>query len=129
MAVCDPADFDGELWFFTRGHSHKAMDAQRVNEVNCAFSDPAHMNFMTISGRADVVRDKAEIESRWKPQYKAWFPNGREEPDIALLRVRVTTAEYWDTPSSFIAYAIGLVQTQLLGRQPNVGENKVVRLQ
>jgi general stress protein 26 len=129
MTVQDAEDFDGELWFFTNSHSHNAMDASRVHEVNCAFADPGHNRYLSISGEADVVRDKEEVARRWKPILKAWFPNGVEEPGIALLRVRVSKAEYWDSPASMIAYAIGFAKSQILGRQADIGENKIVHLQ
>jgi len=129
MATNDADEFDGQLWFFTYGRSHKADEVSRNHQVNLSYADPKSQNYVSLSGLAHLVRDKDEIRRRWKPQYKAWFPNGTDEPDIALLRVDVEKAEYWDAPSSTVAHVMGLIQTQVLGRQPDTGENRQVSLQ
>jgi general stress protein 26 len=127
MAVSNPDEFDGQLWFFTYGRSHKCADVDRNHQVNCAFADPNDQTYVSVSGDASLVRDRDEIRRRWKPQYNAWFPNGVDEPDLALLRVTVERAEYWDSPSSLVAHAIGFVRTQVFGQEPDPGENKVAR--
>jgi general stress protein 26 len=58
---------------------------------------------------------------------KAWFPDGPEQADIALLKVVVTKAEYWDGPSSTIAQAISFVSAIITGKQVELGENKKVQ--
>jgi general stress protein 26 len=128
MAVSNPGEFDGDLWFFTYGRSHKGYDVGQNRQVNCAFAHPGRQSYVSASGKASIVRDRDEIRRRWKAVYAAWFPSGVDEPDLALLRVDVETAEYWDSPSSVVAHAIALVKTQVLGQRPDLGENKVVNL-
>jgi general stress protein 26 len=41
---------------------------------------------------------------------KAWFPDGLDDPDLALLRVHVEAAEYWDSPSSTMVHIVGFVR-------------------
>ena len=96
--------------------------------MNCAFAHPGRQSYVSASGKASLVRDRDEIRRRWKAPYAAWFPDGVDEPDLALLRVDVETAEYWDSPSSVVAHAIALVKTQVLGQCPDPGDNKVVNL-
>ena len=129
MAATDVDEFDGQLWFFTYAHSHKTADVNRNHQVNCAYADPNRQTYVSIAGDARLVRDRDEIRRRWKPQYKAWFQNGVDDPEVALLHVTVEKAEYWDAPSNPVATAVGFVKTQVFGGSPNVGENKVVNLQ
>jgi general stress protein 26 len=42
------------------------------------------------------------------PEFKIWFPKGKDDPEVALLRVTLEKAEYWDSPSSTIGYALSL---------------------
>jgi general stress protein 26 len=121
-------EFDGDLWFFTYGSSHKVQEAQKEPQVNVAFSQPGKQNYVSMSGRATLVRDKAKIEELWKPALKAWFPKGTDEPDIALLKVTVEKAEYWDAPSSLVSHVYSLVKAAVTGEPASPGDNQKIDL-
>lgn len=120
-------EFDGDLWFFTYGESHKSVEIERKPQVNVSFSSDKY-RYVSMSGRAQLVRDKKKIEELWKPQLKAWFPKGIDEPDIALLKVTVEKAEYWDSPGNVVAHAIALVKALATGTTYDGGENKKLQL-
>lgn len=88
---------NGFLWFFARQHSSKIDEIRNVHEVNVSYSDPANMRFVSVSGPCELVRSRPMANALWKPDYKRWFPNGVEDPDLILLKVTVNTAEYWDS--------------------------------
>ena len=75
------------------------------------------------------LRDRAMIDELWRPEFKIWFPEGKDDPEIALLRVSLEKAEYWDSPSSTIGYALSFVSSLVTGKQPDLGENRKVDLQ
>jgi general stress protein 26 len=43
-----------------------------------------------------VNQDKSKIKELWNTMYKAWFPKGEDDPEIAVLRVDVTDGDYWE---------------------------------
>jgi hypothetical protein len=49
--------------------------------------------------------------------YKAWFPQGLDDPDLALLQVHVNQAEYWDTSSSKMVPLLGFVKAAATGQR------------
>jgi general stress protein 26 len=81
-----------------------------------------------MSGTAQLVQDRNKIQELWKPELKAWFPNELDEPDIALLKVNVVKAEYWDAPSGWVAHTIGLVKAIATGEKASSGENEKINL-
>ncbi len=121
-------EFDGDLWFFTYGSSHKVDEVNRVPKVNASFADVDNQLYASLSGHAEVVRDRAKIEELWKPQLKIWFPEGVDTPDIALLKVTVERAEYWDGSQSWVTHAVGLVSSLLTGEPAQLGENEKIEL-
>ena len=121
-------EFDGDLWFFTYGSSHKAGEVGRVPKVNASFADVGAQQYASLTGRAEVVRDREKIEELWKPELKAWFPEGKETPDIALLKVTVERAEYWDGSQSLIAHAVSFVSSLIKGEPAQLGENEKLEL-
>jgi general stress protein 26 len=121
-------EFDGNLWFFTRASAPKVGEVEREHQVNVAYAKPESQRYVSVSGRAAVVRDRAKIEELWSPELKAWFPGGLEDPDIALLRVEAERAEYWDSPSSAVAHAFSFVKALVTGQEANPGENEKIEL-
>ena len=121
-------EFDGDLWFFTYGSSLKADEVGRVPQVNASFADVDGQLYASLSGHAEVVRDRAKIEELWKPHLKAWFPEGVDTPDIALLKVSVGRAEYWDGSQSIVAHAVSLASSLITGEPAQAGENEKIEL-
>lgn len=128
MSLNSEVDQAGNLWFFTYGNSHKVSEVQRRPNCNASFADPDDHRYVSISGTAQLVRDKAKIQELWKPELKAWFPKGVDEPDIALLRLAVEKAEFWDSPGGTVAQVISFVSALVTGKSADWGENKKLDL-
>lgn len=118
------AEFDGTLWFFTHASSHKVHEIHREHRVNLSYADPAGNRYVSVSGLATLVRDRAKIDELWTPALKAWFPAGKDDPEAALLRVDVSKAEYWDAPSSKLVMLVGFTKALLTGREYHPEENE-----
>jgi general stress protein 26 len=92
-------DPEGRLWFFTEAHSPKSERAQAGDhQVSLSYADPRDEDFASISGTARVVRDQDKMRGLWSRELERWFPRGLDDPDLALLEVRIDKAEYWDEP-------------------------------
>jgi len=121
-------EFDGDLWFFTDDNTHKIQEIEKDNRVCVAYSKPAENVYLSISGAAKVVKDRAKIEELWSPILKAWFPDGLDDPSLCLLKVEVEQAEYWDAPSSKIVQLFQMAKALATGQEADYGENKKIEL-
>lgn len=108
--------FDGELWFFTCLNSPKVREVLHYREVNVSYVQADHQAYVSVSGLGEVVTERAKIAQLWHPSYAAWFPDGPSDPSLALLRVHVDRAEYWEAPSGVVVHLIGLAKSQALGQ-------------
>ena len=123
------AAFDGrELWFFTDLDSAKVEEVAAEHHVNVAYADPDKQRYASVSGMATLVRDRAKAKELWSTPMKAWFPRGVDDPNLALLRVRVQYAEYWEAPPSKVVQAVGFVKAVTTGTRYEAGENKKLSL-
>ncbi|MBA3468711.1 MAG: pyridoxamine 5'-phosphate oxidase family protein [Herpetosiphonaceae bacterium] len=127
MAV-QQQDFDGDLWFFTSKDSVKIDELEANNQVNIAFSAPDDNRYVSVSGRARVVSDKAKIDELWNPALKAWFPDGKADPSVTLIHVDPDLAEYWDSANSKLVQLVGFLKAIATGERIKGGENETVRL-
>ena len=64
------------------------------------FVSKGHDYFACMAGTAVIDNDFAQIEKLWNPQVEAWFPGGKDDPNLALLRFDIDSAELWETDMS-----------------------------
>lgn len=121
-------DESGDLWFFTSDQTHKIDEIEADNRVNVAYSKPDSDTYVSVSGGASIVKDRAKMEELWNPVLKAWFPDGLEDPHLTLLKVSIEEAEYWDTPNSKVVQLVGFVKALVTGQQIEPGENEKLKL-
>ena len=119
-------EFDGDLWFFTKSDSQKVNEIKKDQAVNVSYA--GENRYVSVSGSAQVVNDKAKMKEFWSPIYKVWFPDGLEDPTLRLLKVNVKQAEYWDNPGGLVATIIGFAEG-LINKDPSkMGENETITL-
>ncbi|RRB00777.1 pyridoxamine 5'-phosphate oxidase family protein [Larkinella rosea] len=125
MAVMQ-VDEEGNLWFLTKEHSPKTEQIDQHYKVNVAFADASDSSFVSVSGSAEELQDRAKIEELWSPMAKPWFPEGKDDPQLSLLKVHIETAEYWDSSSSRMVRLFEMARAALTGDTYKLGENKLV---
>lgn len=120
--------FDGTLWFFTSASSHKVTEVAEDHRVNLSFAHPGKQDYVSVSGRASLVQDRTTIDEHWSEATRVWFPKGKDDPNLAMLKVTVQQAEYWDAPSSAMLHAYGYVKAVATGKAPEPGGHGTVKL-
>jgi general stress protein 26 len=91
--VCD----QGNIWFFSEKNSDKNKAVAADKNVQLFFSHPAKSSYLVVNGEAVIISDIAKIEELWTPAAKIWFKEGKDDPNISIIKVTPTTAYYWDT--------------------------------
>jgi general stress protein 26 len=93
-------DPDGALWFYTSTQSALWDNIAHHPEVNLGFASQEDSLYVSVSGTAERVVDRARIRSLWNTMVQAWFPAGPEDEHAVLVRVAPHAAEYWDSNDS-----------------------------
>jgi general stress protein 26 len=126
--VTQQSEFDGNLWFFTNANAPKVDEVEQNQHVNVSYAEPDKQKYVSVSGIAELVRDRQKIEELWNPLYKAWFPQGVDDPNLALLKVSIEHAEYWDSPSAAVVRLVGFVKALTTGKPYSGGEHEKIDL-
>ena len=121
-------DFDGDVYFLTRGESGKVHEIADDSHVSLIYADPGDAKFVSAKGRASVSRDQAKIHELWNPMYKAWFPEGEDDPAISVLKVTISEAEFWEASSSRLVRGLKYVAAAATGGKVEVGSSGKVTL-
>jgi len=114
------------IYFLVSSTGHKNIEIEQFPNVNLNFADTKAMNFISISGKAELSNDRAKIRDLWSDFDKAWWES-EDDPDIRLITVRPERAELWDSPGRAIAFAT-MLTAAFTGAKPDFGDNATVRL-
>lgn len=121
------AEFDGErIWFMTEADSPKVAEIRRHPKVNVAYSSKDANTYISAAGDARVRRDQALIDAFWNDAMKAFFPKGKDDPNLTLIEVQVRTIEYWDGPGSWLGKAATFLVARFTGNDDVMAENRIV---
>jgi general stress protein 26 len=115
--------FDGDLWFVTRSTAPKTEEIRENQHVNVAYADPEDDRYVSISGLASLVRDADKVQELWNKRLRAWFPGGKKDPELALIRVRIDRAEVWDPKTGTMHHLEGLGAV-LARKRPSRAEDR-----
>lgn len=89
-------DRPNTLYFFTGRDNRVAKGGKAMAQ----FVSKGHDFFACLAGSVAVDTDQAEIDKLWSKPVEAWFPGGRNDPNLALLRFDITSAELWESDMS-----------------------------
>ncbi|HWV46069.1 MAG TPA: pyridoxamine 5'-phosphate oxidase family protein, partial [Nitrospira sp.] len=111
-----------DLWFITNEDSPKSVEIHSNEEVLVSIQSKRD-EFVTLSGRAEVVHDPQKVAELWRESFKVWFPQGVNDPSIALIHVAGRHGEYWDNSGlNKASFMLESFRAFFTGTQPDVKE-------
>jgi len=120
--VCD----EGNIWFFSNADSDKNKEIEQNNNVQLFYSHPGKDSFMIVNGEAEIIFDRDMIDELWLPVLKAWFPGGKDDPNISIVKVKPSNAYYWDTDGNKMINFLKMVASAATGKNLVEGNEGVL---
>lgn len=121
-------DEDKSLWFFMSRRGGPVADLKADPTVNVVYADPGKDSYVSVSGTAQVVDDLAKKRALWSKMNEAWFKGGPADPDLELVRVSITHADYWDANENKLMQLLHMAAAAVTGTTPrDMAEHATVR--
>jgi general stress protein 26 len=114
------------IWFLSDVEGHKDEQAERFPIVTLAFADNSGNKYVSITGKAEVLNDRALVKKLWSPYAKAWWKDA-DDPGIRVIKVTPQDAELWDSPGGLFS-RVRMLAAAVTGRGPRIGDNAKVSL-
>jgi len=86
--------YKGDSYFFTYEGSKKIKDITANPQVSLNFEGEKEM-YISITGKAKLIRNRAQLEEHWLDSLKQWFKQGLDTPGIVLIHVKGSKLSYW----------------------------------
>lgn len=117
----------GLIWFFT----HRGSNLTR--RVAATPDDGGQEAMFIVQARDQDLQaciggtlhhdhDLDRIERYWSPMVEAWYPEGRDDPELTLLRLDCRDAQVWLTEAGPMKYAWEVARSNMHGQRPDLSE-------
>ncbi|OYX36490.1 MAG: hypothetical protein B7Y99_01810 [Caulobacterales bacterium 32-69-10] len=112
----------GPVWFYCRKENDLVSQS--------AGGKPAMFCLMTgddsfiacVGGTLQADHDRERIERFWNPVAGAWFPEGKDDPNLTLLRLDPADAQVWVSHSNPLRFGFEIVKANLTKTIPDAGD-------
>jgi general stress protein 26 len=123
MQIARVEDEGGDIYFFTGRGGRLATEIEDAAMVLLAFQNNSSA-YLSVRGKARVIKDAARHQFYWKEAYRVWFPGGPSDPTLALVGVAPIDAEYWDNRgSNKLEYLFEAAKAYVTGEKPDVSDS------
>ena len=112
------------IYFLTDVAHHKDEEIRSTPNVCLAFADTGAQKYVSVTGRATVMNDRAKIKELWSTPARAWWDSA-DDPSIRVLKVIPQDAQYWDSPGTVMSY-VKMIAAVVSDTRPDVGDNAKV---
>ncbi|MGE7471222.1 pyridoxamine 5'-phosphate oxidase family protein [Bosea sp. NPDC003192] len=121
-----PRRDEDAIYFLTDLRSHKD-DEIEINETVClCFSGSGSHTYVSVSGTANLLDDRLRVAELWSPAARAFWES-KDDPNIRILKVRPSLAEFWDSPGKIVT-TVKMAAAAISGSRPDLGSNRKVLL-
>ncbi len=93
----------GPIWFFAAKNNALVQRMGEGNRAIATFTSKGHDLFATVHGNLILDNDREAIDRLWNRYVAAWYEGGKDDPNLALLRLNADSAEIWLDASSLVA--------------------------
>lgn len=114
-------DDDGTIWFFSPRDSEKNLQVSQENKVYLMYLDDGKQHYLSLTGKAEIVTDRHKTEELWNNMMKAWFKEGKDDPQLTLIKVEPQSGHYWDTRLGKLASMLSIAVAVVTGNRDNSG--------
>jgi len=111
-------DDGGIIWMFIGADSHLAAEVAAHPDVLLTYADPGDSAYVAVRGHAAVVRNRDKAEEMWSKLAEAWFPGGPDDPNLALLRITMASAEHWEPPNGKVLQFLEIAAAAITHKPP-----------
>lgn len=121
-----------DVWFVTSTETEKLDEIETDPHVNLGYYDAKTREYVSVSGRAKRVDDRAKIEELYAPDWRVWFPGNEpragtpEDPRIVLIGVDIDSAVYLETDKPRIVQAYEFVKGMITHERPDIGRTEKI---
>jgi general stress protein 26 len=112
----------GPIWFYCRKDNDLAVQSAGGKPAMLCLVTGDDSFIACVGGLLQADHDQERIERFWNPVAGAWFPEGKDDPNLTLLRLDPVDAQVWVSHSNPLRFGFEIVKATVTKAIPNAGE-------
>lgn len=125
---CDPDR--SSIWFYSRRDTDLARDVGEAGHAGMfCFADKDRELWACLGGDLSLDHDPQRIEDNWSPVVAAWYPEGKDDPQLTLIRLEVVEARVWVSELGPLKFGYAIAKANATHRPPDVGSRTDLNFQ
>lgn len=123
-------DGDGSkgLWIFSRKDTDLVREMANGHAAMFTVMSKDHELIACIGGSLSEQYDPERIDKFWNPVIAAWYPEGKDDPGLTLLRFDPEDAQVWVSKGGAIRFGWEIAKANMTKKLPDVGESRHIEL-
>lgn len=117
-----------QIWFFTYKDTDLAEAAAATAGGHASFIFQSRDLWACIDGTLTPDHDPARIEKYWNVHVAAWYPDGKDDPRLTLLRLDCEEAGVWISEGGPVKYALQVAKANMSKSTPDIGQRQDLNL-
>ncbi len=118
----------GTIWFYTRRDGELVRKLMQGGRAMFNLVSKDRELWACIGGTITEQHDSDRIDKYWNPVVAAWFPEGKDDPELTLLRLDAEDAEVWISQKGPIRFAFEIAKANLTDAEPDLGQHARLNL-
>jgi general stress protein 26 len=110
---------DGQIWFFTRKDTDLAQAV--AGDGMAMFVVQTNDLQACLGGRLTETFDRVRMDKYWNSVVAAWYPNGKDDANLTMLRLDLEDAEVWISANP-VRFAWEIAKANATHRAPDAGD-------
>lgn len=125
-----------DLWFVTSTDSHKFEELASDPHVNVSYYRDRTREWVSVSGKAILSKDRDLVSGLYKPDWKAWFKAAHgtdddeagtpDDPRIALILVEAQSVTYFKSERALPLVLFDVARAMMGGPAPKFGDEREI---
>ncbi|RAK56820.1 pyridoxamine 5'-phosphate oxidase family protein [Phenylobacterium deserti] len=116
-----------DVWFFTYKDTDLAEAAQGGASAMMTFQQDKIQ--ACVGGRLSVQHDTERMNRYWNAHVAAWYPEGKDDPRLTMLRLNCEDAQVWITDAGPVKYGWEVTRANATHTTPDLGGRADLNLQ
>ncbi len=116
------------IWFYARSDSDLVKAVRTSDRASFCVISKDHDYHASLTGLISENKSRAHIDKFWSPMVSAWFENGKDDPTLTMLQLKLDDAAIWASSNSTLRFGWEMAKANLTGKEPDLGVHTHISL-
>lgn len=112
------------IWFFAKKNAEMVEAIKPGSHAHFCVVGKKHDYHACLAGPISVELQTAKRDEYWNGVVEAWFEDGKDDPQLTMLKLKLDDAKIWASTDSALKFGWEIAKANVSDSDPDVGVTK-----